>query len=50
MKRMSMIVSSLLLGTPTIMGGNVQAEETGQTEKKNVLFLIMDDLRTEFDS
>ena len=38
MKRMSMIVSSLLLGTPAIMGGNAQAGETEQTEKKNVLF------------
>ena len=48
MNRMSMIVSSLLLGAPA-MGGNSQAGETEQTGKKNVLFLIMDDLRTELN-
>ena len=46
MNKFSFILPSILLGAPSL-SGQAQAQDTGN--KKNVLFLIMDDLRPELN-
>lgn len=48
MNRVKFVFSSLFLGTPALFG-SAQADNVDKTEKKNVLFIIVDDLRTELN-
>ena len=45
--RLGLMVSSLLLDS--VFGTGVRAQEVKEQSKKNVLFLIVDDLRTELN-
>lgn len=49
LNRLGLVIPSLLLSAPAFCGGSSQAKDSEAKEKKNVLFLIMDDLRPELN-